>query len=56
MARMRDISRKITMPRRMMLKAMLDRQKMMMHRSSNRNAHIINPHGKVMTGRKGRKG
>jgi hypothetical protein len=44
------------MSRKVMLMAMLDRKKMMMRRSANRNAHIITPHGKVMTGRKGRKG
>lgn len=53
---MRDMSRKMAMPRRMVLKAKLDRHKMMMRRSANGNAHIITPHGKVMTGRKGRKG
>jgi hypothetical protein len=40
----------------MMLIAMLDRQKLIMRRTVNRNAHIITPHGKVMAGRKGRKG
>jgi hypothetical protein len=44
----------MTMPRRMMLMAMLDRQKMMLRRSANHNAHIITPHGKVVAGRKGR--
>ena len=52
---MRDMNRKTVTPRGMLL-ALLDRQKMMMRRSANRNAHIITPHGKVMAGRKGRKG
>jgi len=43
-------------PRGMMLMALLDRHKMMLRRSTNRNAHIITPHGKVMAGRKGRTG
>jgi len=42
--------------RGMKLMAMLDRHKMMLRRSTNRNAHIITPHGKVMAGRKGRNG
>ena len=53
---MRDMSRKTSMPRRMVLITMLDRQKLIMRRTTNRNAHIITPHGKVMAGRKGRKG
>jgi hypothetical protein len=46
----------MTTPRKMMLLSMIDRHKIMLRRSANRNAHIITPHGKVMTGRKGRKG
>jgi len=53
---MRDLNRNMTMPRGMVLMAVLDRHKMMLRRSANRNAHIITPHGKVMSGRKGRKG
>lgn len=53
---MRNMSRKTSMPRRMMLITMLDRHKLIMRRTTNRNAHIITPHGKVMAGRKGRKG
>jgi len=55
-ARMRDMNRKMTVPRRMLLMAIRDWHKMMMRRSVNRNAHIITPHGKMMAGRKGRKG
>ena len=44
------------MTRGMKLMAMLDRHKMMLRRSTNRNAHIITPHGKLMAGRKGRNG
>jgi len=40
----------------MLLISTLDRQKLIMRRTANRNAHIITPHGKVMAGRKGRKG
>ena len=53
---MRGMKRTMMVPRGMMLMAMLDRQKMMMRRSTNRNAHIITPHGTLMSGRKGRKG
>ena len=53
---MRDMNRKMTLPRGILLMALLDRHKMMMRLSANRNAHIITPHGKVVTGRKGRKG
>ena len=41
---------------RMMLITMLDQHKLIMRRTTNLNAHIITPHGKVMAGRKGRKG
>jgi len=50
------MKRTLAMPRVMMLMGMLDRHKMMMRRSTNRNAHIITPHGRVMAGRKGRNG
>jgi len=53
---MRTMKRTLAMPRVMMLMGMLDRHKMMMRRSTNRNAHIITPHGRVMAGRKGRNG
>jgi len=53
---MRDLNRKMTTRRGMKSMAMLDRHKMILRRSTNRNAHIITPHGKVMAGRKGRKG
>jgi len=53
---MRGMKRTLMRPRGMMLMAMLDRHKMIMRRSTNRNAHIITPHGKVMAGRKGRNG
>jgi len=54
-AKMRGMKRMLK-PRGMMLMALLDRHKMMLRRSTNRNAHIITPHGKVMAGRKGRTG
>jgi hypothetical protein len=50
---MRDTSLKTSMPRGMML---LDRHKLITRRTTNKNAHIITPHGKVVAGRKGRKG
>ena len=53
---MRGMKRTMMMRRGMMVMTMLDRHKMMMRRSTNRNAHIITPHGKVMAGRKGRNG
>ena len=53
---MRVLNRKMATMRGMKLMAMLDRHKMMLRRSTNRNAHIITPHGKVMAGRKGRNG
>jgi hypothetical protein len=53
---MRAMKRTMTIPRVMMLMAMLDRHKMMMRRSTNRNAHIITAHGRVTAGRKGRNG
>ena len=53
---MRGMKRTIMITRGMKLMAMIDRHKMMMRRSTNRNAHIITPHGKVTAGRKGRNG
>ena len=53
---MRDPSLKTSMPRGMMLIAMVDRGKLISRRTTNKNAHIITPHGKVVAGRKGRKG
>lgn len=53
---MRNMSRKTSMPRMMMLITTLDRHKLIMRRTTNLNAHIITPHGKVMASRKGRKG
>ncbi|HXE97787.1 MAG TPA: hypothetical protein VN642_15385 [Dongiaceae bacterium] len=53
---MRDLSRKTPKPRQTVVITMLDRHKLIMRRTTNRNAHIITPHGKVVAGRKGRKG
>jgi len=55
-AKMRDLSRKTPKPRQTVVITMLDRHKLIMRRTTNRNAHIITPHGKVVAGRKGRKG
>ena len=52
---MRNMDRKTTAPRQGKVIAVLDRQKLILRRTANKNAHIITPHGKVMTGRKGRK-
>ena len=53
---MRALNRKMTSKLGMGFTAMLDRLKMMMRRSTNRNAHIITPHGTLKAGRKGRNG
>ena len=33
-----------------------ERQATMLRRAANHNVHVITPHGRVMAGRKGRKG
>ena len=53
---MREMKRPTMKPRSMMKRAMPGKHELMIRRAANHNAHIITPHGKVMTGRKGRKG
>ena len=38
------------------MSAMLEKREMMMRRAANHNAHMITAHGKLRSGRKGRKG
>lgn len=45
-----------TMIRRMSRMVMHGRHEMMIRRAANRIAHVITPHGKIQSGRKGRKG
>ncbi len=44
------------MPHRMMQMSLRERIGMNLRRSMNALAHVLTPHGKVITGRKGRKG
>lgn len=53
---MRETRRPTMKPRRMMKMALTGKGGMVLRRSANHNAHIITPHGKVQSGRKGRKG
>lgn len=38
------------------MNAMPEKREMMLRRAGNHNAHMITPHGKLRSGRKGRKG
>ena len=53
---MRGMKRPMAKPRRMTQMAMPGKHEMMIRRAANHNAHVITPHGKVLAGRKGRKG
>jgi len=53
---MRDMKRPLMKPRSTMKMAMPGKHELMIRRAANHNAHIITPHGKVLAGRKGRKG
>ena len=53
---MRDMKHPMMKPRSMMKMAMPGKHELMIRRAANHNAHIITPHGKVLAGRKGRKG
>jgi hypothetical protein len=55
-ASMRDMKRPLMKPRSTMKMAMPGKHELMIRRAANHNAHIITPHGKVLAGRKGRKG
>ncbi len=56
---MRGTKRPTMMMRRMARTATTatpGKHELMIRRAANHNAHVITPHGKVLTGRKGRKG
>ncbi len=59
MAIMRGTKRPTMMMRRMArmgTAATPGKHELMIRRAANHNAHVITPHGKVLAGRKGRKG
>jgi len=43
-------------PRKTTMTAMPGKHELMIRRAGNHNLHVITPHGKIQTGRKGRKG
>ena len=51
---MKTMTTRTMMPRRRMSTVMTVKHGMMSRRVPNHNVHIITPHGKVMSGRKGR--
>jgi hypothetical protein len=53
---MKGAKRPVTKQRRMMRMAMLGKHELMIRRAANHNAHVLTPHGKVESGRKGRRG
>lgn len=53
---MKDMKRPTMKPRSMMKMALTGKSGTMFRRAGNHNAHIITPHGKIQSGRKGRKG
>ncbi|NVN92384.1 MAG: hypothetical protein HXX11_17540 [Desulfuromonadales bacterium] len=53
---MKDLKRPTMKPRSMMKMSLSGKHGMMFRRAGNHNAHIITPHGKIQSGRKGRKG
>jgi len=53
---MRDMKRPVVKPQRTMKMSEAGKHGQMLRRAGNHNAHIITPHGKVLAGRKGRKG
>lgn len=53
---MKDMKRPMMKPRSGGKMAMTGKSGMMFRRAGNHNAHIITPHGKIQSGRKGRKG
>lgn len=44
------------MTKRMAMMVMNSKHKLIVRRATNHNAHVITPHGKILAGRKGRKG
>lgn len=53
---MKEMKRPTMKPRRTMQMAMIGKHGLMIRRAGNHNAHIITPHGKIQSSRKGRKG
>ena len=53
---MLDMKRTNQMPGTMKRMTAKERQAMMLRRAANHNVHVITPHGRVLAGRKGRKG
>jgi hypothetical protein len=53
---MKDMKLPTMKPRSMVKMASSGKIGMMFRRAGNHNAHIITPHGKIQSGRKGRKG
>ncbi|HEY4744023.1 MAG TPA: hypothetical protein VIH45_05145 [Desulfuromonadaceae bacterium] len=53
---MRGMKRPVPKLRRTVQMATPGKHELMIRRAANHNAHIITPHGKIVAGRKGRKG
>lgn len=53
---MKTVKGFMTMPHRMMQMSIRERIGKNLRRSMNALAHVLTPHGKLMSGRKGRKG
>ena len=53
---MKDMKRPTLKTRSMVKMTVSGKAGMMFRRAGNHNAHIITPHGKIQSGRKGRKG
>jgi len=53
---MKDMKRPMLKTRSMVKMTVSGKTGMMLRRAGNHNAHIITPHGKIQSGRKGRKG
>lgn len=53
---MREVKRLVMKPRPTMKMSEAGKHELLLRRAGNHNAHIITPHGKVLAGRKGRKG
>jgi hypothetical protein len=53
---MREMKRLAIKLRQMAMTAGIDKHKQMGRRTVNYNAHVITPHGRIQSGRKGRRG
>jgi hypothetical protein len=53
---MKDMKRPLLKTRSMGKMTVSGKTGMMLRRAGNHNTHIITPHGKIQSGRKGRKG